>query len=56
VGSGRDYHFDECGSEPEEIYDFETAASAFYPELEAWYDVGNEEWLEVKTRKITEER
>jgi len=55
VGSGRDYHFDEYGSDPEEIYDFETAASAFYPELEAWYDAVNEEWLEAKSCKIAEE-
>ena len=28
-----------------ECYDFETASSAFYPQLADWYDEVNEEWL-----------
>ncbi len=34
--------------EPEEYYDFATAESAFYPQLEDWYDESNNEWLEDK--------
>jgi hypothetical protein len=34
--------------EPEEYYDFATAESAFYPQLEDWYDKSNNEWLEEK--------
>ena len=34
--------------EPEEYYDFATAESAFYPQLEDWYDESNNEWLEEK--------
>jgi hypothetical protein len=34
--------------EPEEFYDFATAESAFYPQLEDWYDESNNEWLEDK--------
>ena len=34
--------------EPEEYYDFATAESAFYPQLEGWYDESNNEWLEEK--------
>ena len=47
VGSGRDWHYQECG-EPEKYYNFETASSAFYPQLSRWYDDANEEWLEGK--------
>ena len=47
VGSGRDSNFQEAGgfSSADEIYDFETAHSQFYPELEAWYGEANDEWL-----------
>ena len=46
VGNGRDYHFHEAGETAEEIYDFETASSAYYGQLAKWYDETNEEWLE----------
>lgn len=55
VGSGRDHHFDELGSDPEEIYNFETASSAFYPQLAAWYDEVNQEWLDSKRRELEQE-
>jgi len=45
VGNGRDYHFQEAGENAEEIYDFETASSAYYEQLAKWYDEINEEWL-----------
>jgi hypothetical protein len=47
VGSGRNWHFEE-GTCADEIYDFETASSAFYTELSEWYDEANEEWLHEK--------
>lgn len=47
VGSGRNWHFEE-GTPADEIYDFETASSAFYAELSEWYDQTNEEWLHEK--------
>lgn len=47
VGAYRDYYDDNIVEEgPEKYYDFETASSAFYPELERWYDTLNEEWLQ----------
>ena len=50
VGNGRDFHADD-GQPPEEIYDFETASSAFYAQLTEWYDEVNEEWLESRTQE-----
>lgn len=44
VGNGRNWHYEE-GSPAEEIYNFETASSAYYTELADWYDEVNEEWL-----------
>ena len=44
VGIGRNWHYQE-GSPAEEIYNFETASSAYYSELTQWYDEVNEEWL-----------
>jgi hypothetical protein len=44
VGSARSYNY-KSGATAAEIYDFETASSAFYPKLSAWYDEANEEWL-----------
>jgi hypothetical protein len=38
----------ECGSycSPEEIYDFATVSSVYYPDLSRWFDEANEVWLE----------
>jgi hypothetical protein len=49
VGGNRDFMYeDPAGSnkDPHELYDFASAYSAFYPELEAWYEKSNAEWLE----------
>ena len=54
VGSGRDWHYDDGGSTAEEIYNFETASSAFYPQLAVWYDAVNEEWLERVNGELAE--
>jgi hypothetical protein len=42
VGSFREqvYH-----DHPREVFDFARVSSTFYPELEAWFDQCNEEWL-----------
>jgi hypothetical protein len=47
VGSGRSWQYEEDYS-AEEIYEFETASSAFYAELSGWYDEANKEWLHEK--------
>jgi len=38
----------EGGCTPEEIYDFATVTSVFYPELSAYFSETNEDWLEEK--------
>ena len=55
VGSGRDWHFAEANCKAEEIYNFETASSAFYPHLEDWYDEINKEWLVEKVEERNRE-
>lgn len=47
----RDYNYREGGLDPDQIYDFATVSSDFYPELGQWYDEANEEWLETETKK-----
>ena len=47
VGHGRDLFYGE-GTPANEIYDFETASSAYYRELSEWYGAVNEEWLHEK--------
>ena len=42
----------EIGYELEDVYDFGTAKSAFYPQLEDWYDEVNEEWLKKKKEEL----
>ncbi|MFC1560565.1 hypothetical protein ACFL3W_01325 [Pseudomonadota bacterium] len=55
VGGGREFNYRECGV-PEEVYDFETASSAYYPQLSEWYDIANEEWLDNELGSTREER
>jgi hypothetical protein len=38
----------------EEVYDFETASSTYYSELESWYDEANKEWLQDQQNKAKE--
>jgi len=45
----------EGGCTPEEIYDFATVTSVFYPDLEAYYSEANDVWLEEKERDEAEE-
>lgn len=54
VGNSRIWFYHEGESTPEEIYDFETAYSAFYPQLAGWYDEDNQEWLDRVTRELEE--
>jgi hypothetical protein len=46
VGHARAVHH-EHGSAPQDTWDFETAVSTFYPQLAAWYDECNAEWLKT---------
>ncbi|MBK8907476.1 MAG: hypothetical protein IPM60_06145 [Rhodospirillales bacterium] len=56
VGSCRNANYMESEKvRPHEYYDFETASSAFYPKLAAWYDARNQEWLEKELEKLREE-
>lgn len=45
----RDLNFD--GSNADEIFNFATASSEFYPELAAYFDHQNEKWLEEQIRQ-----
>jgi hypothetical protein len=46
VNGPRDANYDGgCACDPEEIFDFCTVSSAFYPELSHWFDCANDEWL-----------
>ena len=57
VGGGRAFNYEEGGGDPEELWDFETASSSFYPQLKAWYDERNTEWLAaILKEKEDEER
>jgi hypothetical protein len=40
------------GDDLEDIYDFGTAESGFYPQLEGWYDEVNKEWLKKKKEEL----
>lgn len=44
----RDLNFD--GTNADEIFNFATASSEFYPELAAYFDHQNEKWLEEQIR------
>ena len=57
VGIGRDWvrddgYFGWTERDAKRYHDFETAWSAFYPELENWYDEGNKEWLERELQSL----
>lgn len=55
VGAGRQFHYEE-GAQEEEIFEFESAVSAFYPQLQNWYRDANEEWLlSIKEKEASEE-
>lgn len=41
----------EGGSTPEEIYNFATVTSVFYPDLEAYYTETNDDWLEENNKR-----
>ena len=47
-----------CACSPDEIFDFSTVSSAFYPALSRWFDDANDEWLQreqVRLNDIWEE-
>ena len=37
---------------PDEIFEFCTVSSAYYPELDRWFDEVNEEWREKQVAKL----
>ena len=43
IDGPREMNYEYCGAE--EIYDFCTVSSSFYPELGPWIDESNREWL-----------
>lgn len=49
----RDLNFD--GFNANEIFDFATASSEFYPEIAAFFDHRNEKWLEEKIRQSSDD-
>ena len=52
IDGPRDMNYDEgCACSPEEIYDFCTVSSAYYPQLNAWFEDNNEDWLEKEMKK-----
>lgn len=53
-GHARQWNY-EYTDDAEGLYDFATISSEFYPELGAWYDAANEEWLEQNTTIEEEE-
>ena len=55
VDKARNWNYVEGDCTPEEIYDFCTVSSAFYPELKRWFDEVNEEWLQTERARLKEE-
>jgi len=51
-GEARYYNYSCDLNDPEELYDFATITSEFYPELQLWYDEANEEWLETELNTL----
>ena len=49
----RDLNFD--GSSADEIFNFATASSEFYPELAAYFDHQNKKWLEDQIRQSSDD-
>ena len=49
----RDLNFD--GSNVDEIFDFATASSEFYPNLANYYDAQNESWRDDKNKELAQE-
>jgi hypothetical protein len=55
VDGFRNMNYEDMSRDPEEVYDFATVSSAFYPELSDWFDQANEEWLEAERAKLEED-
>ena len=41
-----------CAGSLEEIYDFCTVSSAYYPQIGPWFDCANKDWLEAENEKL----
>jgi hypothetical protein len=55
VGHARAVLNDQGYGAPKDIWNFETAASTFYPQLAAWYDECNAEWLRAAIKDWEED-
>ncbi len=57
VDEPRQFNYDEGGyaCNPDEIFDFSTAYSVFYPELAHWFDCVNSEWLNREKERLEQE-
>jgi hypothetical protein len=53
VDGPRNLNYEDGGSSAEELYDFCTVSSVFYPQLEYWFDDANQRWLdnEIKSKE-----
>jgi hypothetical protein len=54
VSGPRDMNF-QGGATAEEIFNFATVTSVYYPDLETYFDTADEKWLEEKQREEEEE-
>ena len=56
VDEPREINYDGgCACRPDEIFDFCTVSSAFYPELAHWFDCANGEWLSRENEGLKRE-
>ena len=55
VGHARAVLNDQGYGAPKDIWNFETAASTFYPQLAIWYDECNAEWLKAAPKDWEED-
>lgn len=52
IGHARQMNYKETADD-EELFNFATISSEFYPELSTWYDQANEEWLDARLYEET---
>ncbi len=57
VDEPREFNYNEGGyaCNPDELFDFCTAYSVFYPELAHWFDCVNSEWLNREKERLEQE-
>jgi len=52
IGHARQMNYDYSGN-AEDLFDFASISSEFYPQLSRWYDQANEEWLDARLFEAT---